>query len=91
MSWTLLSTSQPVARKEYLCEWCPERIQVGEKHAQYAGVMDGYIQNTRMHLECLDASHREWDSWNEELCQERHLRGMTCDETEAARAASSPD
>lgn len=80
MSWTLLSQSNPVAAKEHLCAWCPERIAVGTKHASWAGVDGGDFYQTRMHDECLRASQDSEDSWSDELCSEGHGRGQTCQE-----------
>lgn len=47
--------THPVARKEYRCEWCGEKILRGEKHFKYAGMWEGDFQNYRMHLECENA------------------------------------
>lgn len=44
--------TQPVARKEYRCEWCGEKILKGEKHHKYVGMWEGDFQNWRMHSEC---------------------------------------
>lgn len=80
MSWQLLSETTPRARKQHRCEWCPEPIEVGEKHARYVGIFDGDLQVTRMHTECLDASVRSDPATDAELCQERHDRGLDCEQ-----------
>lgn len=53
-------TTQPVARKDYRCEWCGETIQKGEKHAHFVGKWEGEFQDWRMHAECsVDADSEE--------------------------------
>lgn len=56
MSWTHLSTSHPIARKEYRCIWCSEPILKGEKHVIISGIGDGDFQSNRFHAECYKAS-----------------------------------
>lgn len=46
------TTTHPVARKQYRCEWCGEPILQNEKHMKYAGMYQSEFQNWRMHLEC---------------------------------------
>ena len=55
MSYTELSASHPSARKEYQCEWCGQKISVGEKHLSRSFIFDGEFQTGRMHLECEKA------------------------------------
>lgn len=56
MSYQLLSKTSPVARKEYRCVWCPEKILVGEKHVHEVSKHDGHLQDHRWHLECSQAA-----------------------------------
>ena len=77
------------ARKAHQCEWCFEAIPAGEKYQRSSGTYEGYWWTVKAHPECLAAERREryedhlqWDesaSWND-----RHLRGKTRNETEAA-------
>lgn len=55
MSWELIETTSPIARKEHKCEWCGEPILKGEKHHRETGKFDGNFTSYRMHLECRDA------------------------------------
>ena len=58
MGFTLLSESQPRAKKKHHCEWCSEAILPGDKYHAYSGMCDGEFQATKMHLECHDAMLR---------------------------------
>jgi hypothetical protein len=53
------SPTYPVARKEYRCEWCGEKIPRGQRHLKFTGMWEGDFQNWRMHLECDDARSQE--------------------------------
>lgn len=55
MSYTSLSNSYPKARKEHFCEWCNQKIEIGEKHLSRAYIFDGDFISGRMHLECEKA------------------------------------
>jgi hypothetical protein len=55
MSWVQLSDTKPVAKTQHRCIWCGETIEIGEKHANWSGLMDGKFQSNRGHLECMDA------------------------------------
>lgn len=63
MSFELISASYPRARKQYACEWCGQKIEVGEKHYSRTFRFDGF-QTGRMHLECEKAMR---DSNRDEL------------------------
>lgn len=56
MGYQLLSETQPVARNDYQCIWCPERILKGEKHIHEVSKYDGDLQDHRWHLECKKAA-----------------------------------
>jgi hypothetical protein len=58
MSYSLLSESFPVARKQHRCIWCGETIPVGLKHRHERSVYDGGMQDHRWHMEC-DAAFKE--------------------------------
>ncbi len=75
----------PVARKEYRCSWCFERIEKGEKHT-YSWILDGRDGfHLRTHSDCDAAAQRSWDESGamdgEPFCDERHQRGKSCSET----------
>lgn len=77
--WEFFNSSNPKARKEYVCQWCNEPILVGEQHHHYWGKWEGDMQSTRMHLECADAAS---DSDLETLPDNTIPRGMTYQEYE---------
>lgn len=59
MSYTLLSESQPLARKQHRCIWCGQPIAVGEKHRHERSIYDGQFQDQRWHPECDEAFKAE--------------------------------
>jgi len=58
MSYQLLSETEPKARKDYRCIWCPEKILKGEKHIHETSKYDGDFQDHRWHPECKQASDK---------------------------------
>lgn len=63
MSYTRLSETERIARKQYLCIWCGEPIPKGSRYHWETGVHDGDFQMQRKHLECKRASTEvDWDS-----------------------------
>lgn len=64
MSWDLISDTRPVARKNYKCIWCGEKIPIGEKHVHTISNYCGDFQNHRFHNECNDAM--------DEHCSKQH-------------------
>lgn len=52
MSYVLLRSRWPKARKPYRCIWCGESIAVGDKHRYEISKYDGAFQNHRWHPEC---------------------------------------
>ena len=73
----------PRARKPHYCAWCHVTIEVGERHFYFFGRWEGELQDWRMHLECEDAHQRE--TYEGEICENRHDRARTCDEMESER------
>lgn len=71
------------ARKRHRCEWCQDIIKVGESHSHYKGMWEGDWQDWRTHTDCYEAFHRECADG--EMCEGKHQRGRTCDETEQMR------
>ncbi len=68
----------PVARKPHLCDWCPEKIEVGTKYTTVSGIWEGDFFHTRWHGECYSAVIRNTD-YGDEFCMETHARGGDCD------------
>lgn len=48
-------STQQLARKPYRCEWCCQRINVGDLYSREVGTFDGDFQNYALHPECLPA------------------------------------
>lgn len=55
-SYTELKLTTPKAKKEYRCEWCDQKIVVGEKHVNRVYIYEGDFNSGRMHDECFEAS-----------------------------------
>jgi len=92
---TLLSETEPVARKQYRCEWCGDLIEVGEKHKKFAQIFEGDFNCWRAHPECvrmLDCLAREDDWIAEDGFQPyMHRRGKTYEQRVAARLRGDPE
>ena len=77
-------------KKPHVCDWCGERIKVGEKHVKGASGDGKNLDSWRLHLECYGAVQRALDAYPDEdgypLTGDMP-RGMTPDE--AAREARS--
>jgi len=56
MSYQLLSKTEPKAKKDYKCIWCPEGISKGVKHVHEVSTYSGEFQNHRWHPECYSAA-----------------------------------
>ena len=65
MSYTLLSQTEPKARKEHRCIWCGEKILVGEQHTHERSIYDGNFQNHRWHGECFKSSREQFSEWDD--------------------------
>lgn len=79
------------ARKGYWCEWnCAEPIVIGESHTYVVGNAAGDFSAGRFHTECWDAFVDSWHDADampgDPLCDERHRRGKTCNETPCGNA-----
>jgi hypothetical protein len=59
MSYALLSEATPRARKEHHCNYCGEKILIGEQYYRETSVYDGNMQDIPMHLECERAEKIE--------------------------------
>jgi hypothetical protein len=55
VSYDLLSTTKPIARKEHRCIWCGQKIVKGERYLAERSVFDGEMQNHHWHFECNEA------------------------------------
>ena len=80
MSYILLSETEPKARKEYHCIWCPEKIAKGEKHVHESSKYDGDFQDHRWHLECRKAADEFFREHGEEGFMPHSCKRGTNDE-----------
>lgn len=89
------NVTSPVASKSHRCVHCIERIAPGTKHTRYVGVWGGDWQDWRMHDECLDASDRTRRenglNHDDPLCEDGHLRGLSCREMDIRRRILAED
>ena len=60
---TVLSENNPTARKEHRCNFCGEKISVGEKYHTSSCVYDGQCYTWKSHLSCNEIAH-ELDMYN---------------------------
>lgn len=63
MSYTQLSDSSPVARKQHRCTWCGQAIPKGEKYVRVSGIFDSELQVNKFHSECDEACREEAHHW----------------------------
>jgi hypothetical protein len=63
MSYTLLSETKPIARKDHRCIWCGQKIAKGEQYVAERSVFGGEMQNHHWHDGCAKACRAE--NWNE--------------------------
>jgi hypothetical protein len=82
------------SRKLRACDWCIEKVQPGEVYRHWFGLTENTLDVIafNLHIECDIAIDREADGGNvnEVGWGERHLRGMTTDETSTALADGYP-
>ena len=67
-----LSNSQRKARKIHECNFCAEKINIGEKYDHQACVKDGYMYDWKSHLHCSELASRlkMYDSCDEGVTHE---------------------
>lgn len=53
------------AKKEHRCNWCGQRILVGESYLRSRVVFEGEPQTNKLHLECADAAAEDYREWGE--------------------------
>ena len=80
MNYQLLSDTEPVARKEYQCIWCPEKIEKGTKHRHEVSKYDSELQDHRWHLECAKASQEYFHESGEEEFEPHACKRGTLEE-----------
>jgi hypothetical protein len=61
MSRVLSDHPKRVARKQYRCFYCGQRIAISELHGYRTGVDGGDFWTMRHHPECDDYASKHWD------------------------------
>ncbi len=87
MSYTLLSETRPVARKDHHCIWCGEKILKGNEYIYERSVFDGDMQNHHWHEECLDDA-RDNSDYEWEFIPYSNERPRQPEQSESERAAA---
>lgn len=54
---TILRETYPTAKKEHGCEFCCEKIAIGQKYVRQTNVYDGVVYDFITHQECKDVAH----------------------------------
>lgn len=54
---TILRETYPTAKKEHRCEFCCEKIAIGQKYVRQTNVYDGTIDDFVTHQECKEVAH----------------------------------
>lgn len=55
---TVLRETYPTARKEHVCEFCGEKIAIGQKYVRQTTIYDGTIYDFVTHRECEEVAHK---------------------------------
>lgn len=86
---TLLSKTEPAARKQHRCEWCGEPIVPGEKHVKNVMIFEGDFQSWRAHKECIHMMNCLQDNdryyFDDGFQPYEHRRGKKYEQMVAAR------
>lgn len=71
---TILRETYPTARKEHGCEFCCEKIAIGQKYVRQTNIYDGTIYDFVTHQEC-DEVARELNMYDD--CDDSGLDGKS--------------
>lgn len=83
MSTILSVRNVKKTRKPQRCEWCGERIELGEPSVVITAIVDGDFSSVRFHPECHTAwSATDWDEYDYFDFYEQS-RGKTMQDAEA--------
>ena len=66
------------AKKHHYCEWCGERIEIGEKYNRYRSYDGSEAYTIKMHQECYAASLDNNFYDGETFCRGDNPRGSNC-------------
>ncbi len=72
------TTTRTAKRKSSRCDWCRDRIEVGEKYVDEVATYCGDFQALKFHIECRDACDKLAREIGEPVeLGERFKRGTT--------------
>lgn len=54
---TIPRETYPTARKEHVCEFCGEKIAIGQKYVRQTTIYDGTIYDFAIHQECNEVAY----------------------------------
>lgn len=65
---TILKEIYPTAKKEHRCEFCCEKIAIGQKYVRQTNVYDGVVYDFITHQECKEVARelRMYDDCGDE-------------------------
>lgn len=69
---TILRETYPTAKKEHRCEFCCEKIAIGQKYVRQTNVYDGIMYDFITHQECREVA-RELSMYDD--CGDEGLDG----------------
>lgn len=75
MSYTELTTKRVQGRKNYRCEWCPEKIEIREIHIYRSYMFESEFRTGRMHIECFAAMESSCESVSDGWTESEYKRG----------------
>jgi hypothetical protein len=65
MSWTFLSESTPVARKDHKCSWCGQPITKATRYIYSSGIWEERVVVNKTHPECDEAAAEDYRMYGE--------------------------
>lgn len=58
--------TEPKARKDHGCSWCPEPIKKGEKYLRFSMLYEGEFVVEKKHPECNEACNKHMNELNKQ-------------------------
>ncbi len=79
MTWEFGHESDPVAKKNHICDQCQSEIQIGEKYIRFYGKWDGDIATYKAHLDCEQVAKKVWEMADLDIDEGVNLRDVELD------------